>query len=328
MLFNFPRVAAGAVLLFVGYAILAPGFEFAANDGKDGVARRKPAVVESVDPTPRADVRVDASLVLIPVRVTTDLGTSVTNLRKRDFRVYEDSVEQKITTFAKDDAPLSIGIVFDTSGSMKSKMKKATEAMRAFFQTANPEDEFFLVEFNDRPKLAVPFTTSWTDVYHRVSRILPYGCTSLYDGMQSALVQMKHAKHSRKAVVVISDGGDNRSRHTFTEIRDKLLEADVLVYAIGIFDPDAAQKTAEERNGAKLLDELAGQTGGRHYRVDDLDSLPEISKKIGLELRDRYLMGYTPESAVNDGKFHRVKVTLEDSKLRVNYRRGYYAPAQ
>ncbi len=319
------------VLILLAISASAGAFQANPEDARETFARRKPPVLEVTEDTPRADVRVDASLVMIPVRVTTDLGTSVTNLGRKDFHLFEDSVEQTITTFAKDDAPLSVGIIFDSSGSMRNKMKKSLEAISAFFRNANPDDEFFLIEFNDRPRLTVPFTSDWSEVYRRVAKVRPFGCTSLYDALQTAVVQMKKAKNTRKAVLIISDGGDNRSRHSFKEIRNNLLEADVLVYAIGIFDQNAEGLTPEEKNGPKLLDELAGQTGGRHYPTDDLDSLPEISSRIGLELRNQYLVGFTPESGTNDGKFHRVKVTLaerEDQvKLRISHRNGYQAPA-
>jgi Ca-activated chloride channel homolog len=280
----------------------------------------------------QAVLRTDSSLVVIPTWVSTASGTSVTSLNRDNFRLIEDNVEQPISYFIKDDAPLSIGLLFDTSGSMRDKMEKASEAVSAFFKTANAEDEFFLVEFNDRAKLMIPFTLNPADIYKRVAGTKPFGKTSLLDAIEVALKQMKKARHSRKAIVIISDGGDNWSRHTAREIRNTLLESEVQLYAMGIFDPDLSTKSpVENRNGPALLDELAGQTGGRHYPVGNLNDLPTISAKIGTDLRNEYLLGYYSNDS-RDGKYHHVKVNLtlpEDMPaLRAYYRRGYYAASE
>jgi Ca-activated chloride channel family protein len=289
---------------------------------------RSPVVVEPQ----HALLRTDSSLVVIPTWVSTAAGASVTSLIKENFRITEDNVEQKIAYFIKDDAPLSIGLLFDTSGSMRNKMEKAAEAVSAFFKTANPEDEFFLVEFNDRAKVMIPFTPDSGEIYSRVVRTKPFGKTSLFDAIQVGLKQMKKARHPRKAIVIISDGGDNWSRHTAREIRADLIESDIQLYAMGIFDPALSNKSpVENRNGPALLDELAGQTGGRHYPVGNLNDLPAISALIGTDLRNEYLLGYYPADS-RDGKYHHVKVNLavpdEMPPLRANYRRGYYATSE
>jgi Ca-activated chloride channel family protein len=277
---------------------------------------------------PQAVLRTDASLVVIPAWVTTAAGASVTSLNRENFRVTEDDVEQKIAYFIKDDAPLSIGLLFDTSGSMRNKMEKASESVSAFFKTANTEDEFFLVEFSDRAKLTIPFTPDSGDIYSHIARTKPFGRTSLFDAIGVGLKHMKKARHSRKAIVIISDGGDNWSWHTARQIRSALLESDVQLYAMGIFDAELSKSPSENRKGPALLDELAGQTGGRHYPVDDLNDLPSISAKIGTDLRNEYLLGYYA-TAGRDGKYHHVKVNLAVPDgmppLRANYRRGYYA---
>ena len=277
-------------------------------------------------------LRVDSSLVVIPTWVTTADGASVTTLDRENFRVIEDNVEQPIAYFNKDDAPLSIGLLFDTSGSMRNKMDKASESAAAFFRTANSEDEFFLVEFNDRAKLTIPFTPDSGEIYSRIAATKPSGRTSLLDAIQVAVKQMKKARHSRKAIVIISDGGDNWSWHTARQIRGELLESDVQLYAMGIFDAELDSRSpAENRHGPALLEELAGQTGGRHYPVGNLNDLPAISAKIGNDLRNEYLLGYYPAES-RDGKYRHVKVTLalpdNMPPLRANYRRGYYAPSE
>src|SRR5579871_3498752 len=243
--------------------------------------RVRPEPVANYGPY-HADLRIDVPLILIPVHVTTPLGTSVTDLRRENFRVFEDGVEQPVTNFAKEDAPVSIGMVFDSSGSMHTKIHKSAEAAAAFFKIANPEDEFFLVEFNDRPKLSVPFTGDSDEVLHRIARAHTYGRTSLLDAIHLALVQMKQAHNLRKAIVIFSDGGDNRSRFNEREVKEALLESDVQLYAMGIFDLDDSDKPSrEELEGPRLLTELAEATGGKHFPVDNLDDLPKVCDRIG-----------------------------------------------
>jgi Ca-activated chloride channel homolog len=276
---------------------------------------------------PVADLRVDVPLALIPVHVTTEFGASVTTLKQENFRVFEDGVEQKIANFSSEDAPLSIGLLFDASGSMRNKIRKSAEAAAAFFRTANADDEFFLVEFNDRAKLSIPFTRDANLIYRHIVRTRPVGRTSLLDAIHMALTQMKDAKNLRKAIVIVSDGGDNRSRYTESEIKSAMREADVQVYALGIFDPDDQPKhTPEEKNGPKLLGELADQTGGRHFPIRDLEALPALCERIGNELRNQYVIGYAPSSADDSGYRH-VKVTLaapEMPPMRIYHRQGYF----
>jgi len=281
---------------------------------------------------PEANLRVDSSLVLIPAQVTTREGTPLMGLEKKDFRIYEDAAEQEITYFAKDDAPVSVGLLFDSSGSMKNKKQKSAEAAEAFFRTANSDDEFFLVEFDDHPKLVLPFTQDVTQLYHEITRTRPYGRTSLFDAIHLALEVMKTAKHDRKALLIVSDGGDNRSRHTFKAIKSDVLEADVQLYAMGIFeDGGPAQGSPEESNGPQLLDQLAELTGGRHFPVFNLGDLPDVSSRIGKLLRNRYLIGYHPKNTARDGRYRSVKLevlTPADSDTRIQYRKGYFAPQQ
>jgi Ca-activated chloride channel homolog len=282
---------------------------------------------------PSAHLRIDTSLVLIPVHVTTPLGISVTDLSKSNFRVFEDNIEQPVTHFAKDDAPLSIGLVFDASASMRNKLHKSSEAAAAFFKTANREDEFFLIEFNERPHLAIPFTFDSDELYQRIVHTRTAGRTSLLDAIHMAIQQMKKAANTRKAIVIVSDGGDNCSRYSVGQIKGALMESDLQVYAMGIFDLDDKPKkrAPEEVNGPRLLNELAELTGGRHYPINDLDELPRISERIGLELRNQYLLGYSPANMERDGKYRKIKLDIvpppEMPPLKAQYRQGYYAPA-
>lgn len=327
------RTAPLAVLGFLAHLCCAP-----AAFGQNGptvkiVPRVRAAAAMEAAEEPVINLRVDVPLVLIPVHVTTPLGAAVNNLSIQNFRLFEDEVEQKITQFTSEDAPLSVGLLFDASGSMRNKIQKSSEAAAAFFRAANPEDEFFLIEFNERPKLVVPFTRDSAVIYQRIVRTRPLGRTSLLDAVHLALVHMKSARNPRKAIVILSDGGDNRSRYTESEIKAAMREADVQVYAMGVFEPDETRKrTPEEQNGPRLLDDLAEQTGGRHYPVRRLNDLPEVCARIGRELRNQYVLGYTPANPSADGKYRSVKVTVDPPEnmppLRPHSRQGYYAPVQ
>ena len=246
----------------------------------------------------------------------------------------EGGVEQEIVSFTSEDAPVSIGLVFDNSGSMDNKMGKSREAVAQFFRTANPQDEFFLVRFNDRPELVDDFTTDLAEIQNRLVFTEAKGRTSLLDAVYMSLHKMKKARNARKALLIISDGGDNSSRYTETEIRNLVRETDVQIFAIGIFEPFSSRgRTAEELNGPGLLNELAQQTGGRHLPVENLNDLPDIAAKIGIALRNQYVLGYSPLNKERDGKYRKVQVKLVPPKglpppLKAYWRVGYYAPVQ
>jgi Ca-activated chloride channel family protein len=282
---------------------------------------------------PEVHLRVDTALVLVPVHAASRIGSPIVDLTEPNFQLFEDGVEQKIAYFAKQDAPLSVGLVFDASGSMTNKIRKSADAAAAFFKTANAGDEFFLVEFGERPKLMMPFTRDSGEIYRKIVQSRPFGRTSLFDAIHLALVHMKNARNARKAIVILSDGGDNRSRLTRGEIKGALVESDVQMYAMGIFDrDDVAKRTPEEAKGPRLLDELAAQTGGRVYPVDNLNDLESIGATLGNALRNEYLLGYVSSNESRDGKYRQIKVNVVGSAgtpaLNVSYRHGYYAPAQ
>lgn len=286
-----------------------------------------------MDRTPGGSIRVDATVVQIPVTVTDPLNRFVTGLEKEHFRLYEDKVEQKLVYFSSEDAPVTVGIVFDTSGSMGTKLQKSREAVAQLMKTANPEDEFFLVQFNDRPEVTVGFTRNSEEVQNHLTFVQSKGRTALLDSVYLAVSQMKKANNPRKALSIISDGGDNSSRYTESEIRNLVKEADVQIYAIGIFEPIASRgRTAEELGGPSLLTEIAEQTGGRHFPVENLNELPDVAAKIGVELHNQYVLGYMPSNREKDGKYRHVNVKLVQPKglppLRAFWRLGYYAPTQ
>jgi VWFA-related protein len=308
-----------------------------ADDDKVSIAPRS----KSTDPDPKpvviesrpGSIRVDTTLIQINVTVTDPLNRFVTGLEKEHFRLFEDKIEQKIRDFSSEDAPLSIGLVFDTSGSMGPKLQKSRQAAVQFFKTANPEDEFFLVEFNDRPELVVPFTADTDDIQNRLEFAQSKGKTALLDGVYMAMNQMKKARNPRKAILIISDGGDNNSRYTESEIKNAVREADVQIYGIGIFEPIGSRgRTPEEQMGPGLLSEVAELTGGRSYNVENLNELADIAAKIGIELRNQYVLYYTSSNPTRDGKYRHVNVKLVQPRglppLKAFFRLGYYAPSQ
>ena len=275
-------------------------------------------------------IRVDVNLVLIPVTVTDPLNRLVTGLDRENFFLYESNNLQKIKSFSSEDAPVSIGIIFDLSGSMGNKLIRARDSITEFLRTANPQDEFFVIGFNDRPELIEDFTSSVDDIEARLMSVRAGKRTALLDAIYFGVNKMKQARNERKALFIVSDGGDNRSRYTENEVRNIIRESDVQIYAVGIFDQYAA--TPEERTGPILLNDICDETGGQLYRVDDIADMGDIATKISAELRNEYVIGYRPDDARKDGKWRKVKVKLEPPPglppLTVHARTGYYAPLQ
>jgi len=274
--------------------------------------------------------RVDTNIVLVPLTVTDPMDRLVTGLEKQNFAIAEDGHSQMIRSFACDDAPVSIGVILDLSGSMSNKVVRARGAVLQFMKTSNPQDEFFVIGFNDRPYLITDFTSSPDDVEARLATVQPGHRTALLDAIYMGLEKMKEAKYRRKALLVVSDGGDNNSRYTENEVRSAVKEADVQIYSIGIFDPEAA--TIEERNGPLLLNDISSATGGRLFRVDDLSEMGDIATRISAELRNEYVIGYKTDDPRMNGKWRKIKVKLLPPpglpQLTVHARTGYYAPLQ
>ena len=295
--------------------------------------RAKAPVKESAATLPKADIRTNVNLVLIPVTVTDPYNRFVTGLDKENFKISEDKVDQTISQFSSEDAPISVGVIFDCSGSMGDKLSKSRQAVAQFFKTANPEDEFFLIQFNDNAKMIQPFTHNLEEIQNRLAFTQSKGRTALLDGIYMGLHEMKKAKNARKALLIISDGGDNNSRYTEAEVKNLVKEADVQIYAIGIYEMGAARgRTPEEMSGPGLLTEVTEPTGGRMYEASNINELPDIAAKIGMELRNQYLLGYAPLNQERDGKYRRVQVRIIQPRglppLRAYWRTGYYALGQ
>jgi len=275
-------------------------------------------------------VRKDVDLVLVPVTVTDPMDRLVAGLEKDSFVLLENGHPQPIRSFSTEDAPISLGVIFDVSGSMVDKIDESRQAVVDFFRSANPEDEFFLVTFSDRPQLLVDFTSSVEDIQKRLPSAVPQGATSLLDAIYLGVNRMRQAHNDRKALLIISDGGDNHSRYTEDEIADMVREADVQIFAMGIFDRGA--KTPEELHGPELLSSVTGATGGQTFFIHSPKELPEVATRIGVELRNQYLLGYRPTNPAHDGKWRKIKVKMNPPTglppLHVYAKAGYYAAGE
>jgi len=272
-------------------------------------------------------IEIDVDMVLVNVGVTDAQGHVIADLQRKNFRLYEDKVEQEILSFSREDVPASIGLLFDTSLSMADKMDSAREAVTRFLGKSNPDDEFFLINFDNGPELDSPFTSNIELLQQRTASLKARGRTSLLDAIYAGLQMMKQARHDRHILLVISDGGDNHSRHHLPEIRNLLRESDSQLYALGIFDANDMKRTDEERNGPGLLTDLGEMTGGRLYQAATLSQLVDLSGKIGVELRSQYILGFKPN--VHDGEWHRLKVALatpNEPPLAARARSGYFSP--
>jgi Ca-activated chloride channel family protein len=275
-------------------------------------------------------LKVAVDLVLVPVTITDPLNRLVTGLDKENFQLFEGSSKEEIKSFSSEDAPVSLGVIFDSSGSMSSKMDRAKDAVVEFFKTANPQDEFFMITFSDAPEVVNDFTSSVDEIQGKLVFTVPRKRTALLDAIYMGVSKMRQAKYAKKALLIISDGGDNHSRYTEGEIKALVKEADVMVYAIGIYDHYFP--TEEERLGPALLGEVSELTGGRAFTVENPNDLADVATKIGVELRNQYVLGYRPSKVVRDGKWRKIKVKLLPPKglppLRVYARTGYYAPQE
>jgi Ca-activated chloride channel homolog len=276
-------------------------------------------------------VHVDVELALVNVTVTDPHNRMVTGLESDNFRIFENDVEQEIQYFSSEDVPISIGVVFDLSGSMANKVGKSKEAALEFFKTANPQDEFLLVSFNERAELTSSFTNSVEDLQSSLLSLSAKGRTALLDAIYLGLSEMRSARNAKRALLIISDGGDNHSRYRESDIKRLAREADTQLYAVGIFDPlEYRSRTLEELNGPSLLSEVTELTGGRVFDVQNVNELPDIATKIGAELRNQYILGYRPSNKSHDARWRKIKVKLRAPKglppLSVYAKTGYYAP--
>jgi Ca-activated chloride channel family protein len=265
----------------------------------------------------------DSRLVLVPVTVTDRNGRSLTDLDPAHFRVFDNSEPREIHSFAREDGPVSVGIVMDRSGSMHHKLRHAISAVRAIAGSIGPEDEAFLMTFAEKPVMQSALTRESGDFANLLDSVGAEGDTALIDAVYSALHEMRAAGPRRKALVVISDGGDNHSRFRESELMARAMEADTQIYSISIVEN---LRNREEQNGAHLLESLAEATGGLHFTVRNRRELPEVAAKLGRAMKNVYVIGYRPPESATPGKWRKIRVTLEGlSPARLSARSGYYA---
>ncbi|HLK50084.1 MAG TPA: VWA domain-containing protein [Bryobacteraceae bacterium] len=306
-------VAAGALCLaFVPALRTAENAEFP-GEPRVSITPRAPRPSNANARNP-ATIRLDVKAVLVPVTVTDAGDRPVEGLRKEDFQVFEDDVKQQIISYSMEDVPASVGLVFDSSGSMSNKIIPSVDAVEQFFQTTLPGDEFALVRFSDRPQFIGGFTPNIGEVSRWLHSLRAAGWTALNDAIYLGIQKMKGAKNARKVILVLSDGGDNNSRYSSREIRELVREAGVGIYSISFYQ------------GSRLLEGISDETGGRLIHVHHLSDLPGAIEKLSRAIRSQYVLSYYSTKSQNDGKYHRVRVALNQPALRISWRHGYYAP--
>lgn len=271
----------------------------------------------------------EANLVSVPVNVFDSQNRVVNHLSPQVFRVFEDGVEQPIVAVGQDDVPASIGFVFDTSGSMGAKLELSRQAVADFLHWANPDDEFFFLPFDSRPGTVTGFTNRSEEILDQLARARPAGTTAMLDAIQSAFLTIRHARNARRALVIISDGGDNHSRTTKTDILRMARETDAQVYTMGTFEtPAVRHRTPEEFTGPELLADISEQTGGSSFPVRRMSDIADAAIRIGFELRNQYLISYRPLNQNWNGLYRRIAVETAApgfSQLRASWRKGYHA---
>ena len=267
----------------------------------------------------RSAIKVDVRVVLVPVTVVDARDYPVTDLPRSSFKVYENNVEQDVLTVHKEDGPVSVGFIVDTSRSMANRMEFSIAAIEQFLKTGMPGDEYMSMRFSSSPSLITSFTERPDKITAALSSLHAEGWTALNDAIYVGVQAMKRAKNGRKALFVLTDGADNNSRYSDSQVRSLVQESDVRVYAIGLFTrPD-------------LLIKLATDSAGRAYWVRNMADLPQTVEKLSRELRNEYVLGYVPHESATNGTYRRIRVQLvpanERAALHVSWRHGYYPPA-
>ena len=322
-------------LLFV--VLLFPAYLWSQLDNghliSRGINSAKHEGAQEGSTLPKADhLRADASLVLIPVTVRDALNRPVLGLKKNDFNIYENNKHQDLQVLWKEDVPISVGIILDFSKSMSNKIDMERSAVREFFNDANPQDDYFVVAVSDRPHLIADSTDSIDNLEQRIEGATPSGNTALLDAIYVGLAKMRSARYRCRALLIISDGGDNHSYYNAKHIKRLAQEADVMLYSIGIFDnmPVPVFKTIEEKLGGHLLTAITELTGGYTVAADNREKVPEIAATISRALREQYVLAYRPQHISHDGKWRKIRVEViapeSPLPLHVHYKKGYIAP--
>jgi len=318
------RIISVAVCVFIALPVMLAAYAVQSQKSQDAAADKPKASPQ--DPN---RLKVDVDLVLVNATVTDPQNRYVTGLEKEHFQIWEDKLEQKIEYFSAEDVEISLGVIFDVSGSMKDKISTARDAAVTFLKTGNPEDEYFLVEFSSRPEVAEDFTTDVSRLQNRLIFTPAKGMTAMYDSVYLGLEKLREGKNPKKALLLITDGEDNRSRYTFSNVREFVKEQDVQIYAIGIVD-DFNSQLGSGHTGRAMIEELSDLTGGRAFFPDSVYDLEDICTKIAVELKNQYVIGYSSTNVAKDGKWRKLRLKINPPKglprLSVRAKSGYYAP--
>jgi Ca-activated chloride channel homolog len=294
----------------------------------DGGASAQPSQAGQDDSLPV--IKSGTNLVTLSVTVTDPYGRYVTGLSREHFELFDDKVPQKIQFFSDHDAPISVGIIFDISGSMKGRIDRSQDALRRFCSLGHDRDEYFLVTFNSGAKLTQDFTPDSRVITSCLMMVDPKGQTALYDAAYVGVEKVRQGRHARKTLLIISDGQDNNSRYSFKELKQLVKESDVQIYAIGVTNVFSSREL--DVDGQITLEELTRLTGGRAFFPSNEAELNEVITRIGLELRHQYSIGYEPNGTNYDGRWHKLKLKVNAPKgmppLTVRAREGYFAQAK
>jgi Ca-activated chloride channel homolog len=334
--FTIEAISCPVVLIIVIFTIACSGVVSAQDKspqqpGSEPASQPTPPKVDSPAPGQQIDgpVIVNTDLITFTVTVTDTYGRYVSGLGKNAFTVLDEKKPQEITFFSDDDAPVSVGVIFDVSGSMSGdKIKRAREALSKFIQTSHNSDEYFLIAFNQRAQLLLDKTRDGNAVLDKLTFVQTRNNTALYDACYLGVEKVQRGAHPKRALLLISDGQDNNSRYTFSELRRLLKESDVVLYGVGILSGgDANSQMGMEGQG--ILDELASVSGGKAFFPRSNAEMDDIFEQIALELRHQYSIGYKPVNFSNDGRWHKIKVKVTPPRglphLFVRAKEGYYA---
>ena len=314
------RIAITIALLIATFAPAATTSAYR-QEGKPDTQHKeasKEASKPQTDKKSADQIRLESKLVSITLTASDSYGRFVTGLKKENFQVYDNKVKQEIAHFTDDDAPLTLGIVYDVSGSMNDLTNRSFQALRRFFEISHEDDEYFIVAFNDKPKLVQDFTTSPSEIMSRVIFVKAKGSTALFDATYIAIEKAKQGRHAKKALLIISDGEENHSRYSGKELRHLLQESGVLIYSIGI---------SNLMLGAGTLKQLSGESGGRAFFPFQESEFTDIYTRIAIMLRHQYVIGFYPSDTTSKGKWHDVQIKLTAPKglgrLSLSYKKGY-----
>jgi Ca-activated chloride channel homolog len=272
-------------------------------------------------------VKVDVELVSVHASVTDSQGQPVTGLGKRGFQIWEDKVQQEIQYFSTEEVPVSVGVIFDVSSSMASKLPAARESVTQFLRTGTTKDEYTLIEFNNHVQVAQDFTGDTAEFRNRLAFVSSSGSTALYDAVYLGIEKLRHAHNPRKALLLVTDGEDNHSHYTLSDLKELAKESDIQIYAIGMGGFVIPTMTKGHIPGPKILQDLVDLTGGQAFFTTHTESLEGICSKISASLRHEYVIGYSSTNLSKDGKWRKLRFRVSSvSHASVHARSGYYAP--